>query len=188
MSRLSASPPASPLVSPLPGESSRAHAAFVVYVGLGPGRTLDATARALADAGRPLSRRQVGTLSARFNWVERARAHDADEAARVLEARGEATVSDEVEGYRVRQLRLAVELHAAVAGLLRLANARLASLDAADLRPQDVARFAEAAAKLAAVASSAESQCIGLNELLGLLREQEDAGPGSPFRPAPGEA
>jgi len=58
------------------GESSRAFEAYKLYRDLGAGRSLDAVAEQVYGEKARSSKRSLSRWSARFRWVERARARD----------------------------------------------------------------------------------------------------------------
>lgn len=171
-----------------PDEHARAFRAFRAYLSLGPARSLTRARAALSAEGAAISLRQLKRWSAAHDWVSRVRAFDADEAARTFAARTDARVNDEIEAYRTRRLREAIEQHEGLTALSEIANARLASMRPDELRPQDAARFLEVAAKLSASAAGMESQAIGLAELLTVLQElqEHDERHGTPGSPSSG--
>lgn len=150
-------------------ETPRAFRAFTAYRDAGPSRSLAAVATALADAGTPLSRRQIGALSSRFGWVERARAFDADDAATRLRERRAASMADDLAAYTARQRDAARDLAALADDVLAVLQTRVATLPPEAIRPQDVPRYLDAALRLRAAADNVEAQSIGLNELVALL-------------------
>ena len=176
-----------------PNESNRHYAMFAAWRDLGPGRTVkgEATLDAVAvpNGGKRPDERNLRRLMKRWHWQERAQAWDAHLDAERVAAQVEANVLLDVEGYRDRQQKLGKVMLEATIRLVTLANGRLAELKPGDLRPQDVPRFFEVATKVAAAASSAEAQAIGLKELVGVLAEQQErSGWGSPAGATVGSA
>lgn len=160
-----------------PTETPRAFAAFVVYRDLGPGRSLAKAADAMPHG--PGVRVMKGWSPA-HRWVERARAFDRHQDRIRLAARDEAVARDEygvtheLDVYRVRQSRLASEALDNAILMAKWVGKQLGLLMVSDepAKPGDVARMATAHTQVAAAASSAEAQAIGLKELMGLLEEQ----------------
>lgn len=167
-----------PFDEPAPDESSKHYAMFAAWRDLGPTRTLGGSdaldALAPLNRGRRPDVRNLRRLQKRHRWEDRARAYDAHVEALHSTVTAEIDVLRDIEDYRERQHRLAKALLEATIRLVTLANGRLATMKPTELRPQDVPRFFEVAAKVAAGASAAEAQTIGLAELLGVLTEQQE--------------
>ena len=122
-----------------PGESDTAWSGFVLYRGLGPGRTVEAA----ANAGTAVSprRRTWFTWARRWAWRERAAAWDASVDRRVL---------DRTADEHVARMRA---LGAVAAQTLALITARLATIQPDDLSSADWPRFVQAYERLEHVLS-----------------------------------
>lgn len=96
-----------------PGETDKSFAALGVYLSLGPWRSLRAACEKIY--GKTTVLKQVEIWSVKFNWVKRAAAFDAAEAAKVREAlaaqrldlarqvmRNAAKLNDVIEGADLR--------------------------------------------------------------------------------------
>jgi hypothetical protein len=135
-----------------PGETDKSHAAFEVYLSLGPWRSLRATCEQIYRKTTVL--KQVEIWSVKFNWVARARAYDAAQAVVVRE-------------------KLAAQRLALSEQVLRNAAQLNESIEGADLRG------VSAYTKMALDASRTET---GLPQTVGEVRVAgHDGGPlGSP--------
>lgn len=84
-------------LDPLPGESTKAYGAFLTYLNLGAHRSLDkVTEKGFADGS-------VHLWSRKFDWVNRAITHDAQQAGTLVEA-----TQDAVRMYQLRVIQGAV--------------------------------------------------------------------------------
>lgn len=148
-----------------PEESAKAYAAFTVYRDLGPSRTLRAAAKAL-QRGRSL----LDHWSARYGWVVRAEAYDAQQRA-IAQAAYEQGLRDEAARWARRQNEqrdeewgMARALMGKAGAMLRfpLATARqeedeegrvITIVNPAKWSMRDAATMAQAAATLARLAA-----------------------------------
>lgn len=123
-----------------PDESSKAFAAFVVYRDLGPSkRSLDAVGRRLADAPVKRKRGAHGTIldwSARYLWVNRASAWDAEQ-----DRIGRQAQLDAIREMHRRHAEAAVSL-------LTKALDRLKAMKPEELSPAHLLNFVVESAKL----------------------------------------
>jgi len=118
----------------LPGESAKAYEAFCVYRDLGPSeRSLEKARKMLP---KPRSRKWIGEWSAKYNWVERAKAYDDYIEKRKREEKEKAILE-----MADRQARLAIAFQQRVAQ-------RLQELDPSELSPSDLAKWFDVAAKI----------------------------------------
>jgi len=116
-----------------PGESTKAYAAFCVYRDLGTERSLEKAGQML---DKPRTRKWLGEWSAKYKWVERAKAYDDYIEKRKREEKEKAILE-----MADRQARLAIAFQQRVAQ-------RLQELDPSELSPSDLARWFEIAAKI----------------------------------------
>lgn len=147
-----------------PEESAKAYAAFTVYRDMGVGRSIRATAKAIAKSARLLKE-----WSARHQWVSRADAYDAAQRA-IAQAGYEAGMRAEAERWALRQneqrdgeWEMARALMSKAGAMLRfpLATATTEEVDGkvvTIVQPtrwsmRDAATMAEVAAKLARLAA-----------------------------------
>ena len=132
---------ASPMLLPWerrPSETNKQWLAFVTYRDLGPARTLGEVSRILYP-GRRRTRRPIGRVvawSSQNNWVERARAWDAEQDRINREAQSKARL--EMTERHLQQL----------VGLQTKAVQRLLAMRPDELRPGEVLEYLERAMKL----------------------------------------
>ncbi|HUM43488.1 MAG TPA: hypothetical protein PKI14_11125 [Fervidobacterium sp.] len=132
-----------------PGESAKAYAAFCAYRDLGAERSLEKV-RHLLD--KPRTKKWLGVWSAKYNWVERAKAYD-DYIEKKKRAEKEKAIMEMVE----RHAKLAMAFEQRVAQ-------RLQSVDPEELTPNDLARWLEIATRLERL-SRGEPTEIGKQEV-----------------------
>src|SRR6516165_3951384 len=132
---------ASPMLLPWerrPSETNKQWLAFVTYRDLGPARTLAEVSRILYP-GRRRTRRPIGRVvawSSQNNWVERARAWDAEQDRINREAQSKARL--EMTERHLQQL----------VGLQTKAVQRLLAMRPDELRPNEVLEFMDRSMKL----------------------------------------
>ncbi len=152
------------------GETPKAFAAFVVFRDQGPSRSLDAAYRE-ARGQRSGNKRAPGTWTdwyTRYRWKQRAEAYDAH-LERLARRDRETEHLGDLQAYRERQKRIAQATIENCVGLMEKAGARLEGLEPEQIPPKLLPAFFRAAAALAEVASNAEAQMIGLQELFNQL-------------------
>ena len=147
-----------------PNETSRQFAVFCAY------RDLHPLERSLVEVGRKLgvTKTYVERLSARCDWVKRAGAFD-DEQDRLTQSQR----ARRIEEMNVRHARIA-------STALRKVEERLEMLDADSMRPADVARLMEIAARQERVARgglpheplSCEPPVLRADEIRAALKAQ----------------
>jgi len=116
-----------------PGESTKAYAAFCVYRDLGTERSLEKAGQML---DKPRTRKWLGEWSAKYKWVERAKAYD-DYVEKLKRKEKEKAIKEMAE----RQARIAMAFQEKIIE-------RLQSIDPAELTPTELARWFEIAAKI----------------------------------------
>jgi hypothetical protein len=116
----------------LPNESSKAYAARQTYILMGTGRSQEAVSQRLAK-----SRQIISRWSARYGWVESARAYD-DSCGQLAAAAAADAYRHEVEAYRERYRAVGRALYSTAARLLVLLNQQIDRMDLAsgDGRPR----------------------------------------------------
>jgi len=117
----------------LPNESTKAYAAFCVYRDLGTERSLEKAGQTL---DKPRTRKWLGEWSAKYKWVERAKAYD-DYVEKLKRKEKEKAIKEMAE----RQARIAMAFQEKIIE-------RLQSIDPAELTPTELARWFEIAAKI----------------------------------------
>jgi len=116
-----------------PGESTKAYAAFCVYRDLGTERSLEKAGQML---DKPRTRKWLGEWSAKYKWVERAKAYD-DYVEKLKRKEKEKAIKEMAE----RQARIAMAFQEKIIE-------RLQSIDPAELTPTELARWFDVAAKI----------------------------------------
>jgi len=117
----------------LPNESTKAYAAFCVYRDLGTERSLEKAGQML---DKPRTRKWLGEWSAKYKWVERAKAYD-DYVEKLKRKEKEKAIKEMAE----RQARIAMAFQEKIIE-------RLQSIDPAELTPTELARWFDVAAKI----------------------------------------
>lgn len=155
----------------LDDESTRAHAAKIVYVTMGPQRSLEAVGQKLGKSKALMERWSVA-----HDWAATARAWDDQQAAAALAQAAEQYARD-LEAHRARAKRSADELYAVAAGLLQQCaravrgqtiegkDGKLYTIPAMELTP---ATFGTAMRGLLA-ALDLEAHALGVDKLLPTL-------------------
>lgn len=157
----------------LPGESSKAYAAFAIYRDLGPRRSVDEASRAYhrptpqAATSTATRRRrgasgQVRLWAERWNWSARARAWD-QELERVKTSKQVAAVEEMAERHAKEALMLqnkAVE--------------RLRQLRPEELKPRETLDFLIEAAKLERLARGEPTERIAEDHTFSDVKELSD--------------
>jgi len=128
--------------------SSKEYAAFCIYRDLGPNRSLEKVRR----SGVKTTLRWLQHWSAKYNWVERARAYD-DYLERRKREEKEKAILDMAE----RHAKLAMAFQQRVAQ-------RLQEIDPSELSPADMAKWLDIATKLERL-SRGEPTEIGKQEV-----------------------
>ncbi|MGB9858672.1 MAG: hypothetical protein ACPLQP_01910 [Moorellaceae bacterium] len=118
----------------LPGETTKAWAAFQVYRDLGPQRSLGKVREALGKSTGYM--RVLEEWASKYQWVKRAAAYDDYLERKKREAQEKAVVK-----MAERQAKIALGFQEKIAQ-------RLASLDPQELSPGDLARWFEVAVKV----------------------------------------
>jgi len=116
-----------------PGESTKAYAAFCVFRDLGTERSLEKAGQML---DKPRTRKWLGEWSAKYKWVERAKAYD-DYVEKLKRKEKEKAIKEMGE----RQARIAMAFQEKIIE-------RLQSIDPAELTPTELARWFDVAAKI----------------------------------------
>lgn len=135
------------------GETTKAYAAFCVYRDLGPDRSLEKVRKEYEKNGKKISVKFLGRWSAKYNWVERARAYD------------------DYLDYKKREeqekaIRDMAERHAKVAMLFQQkVLERLQGINPSELSPADLARWLDVATKLERLSRGKPTE-IGKQEVM----------------------
>lgn len=116
-----------------PGESTKAYAAFCAYRDLGPERSIEKAGQML---DKPRSKKWLGEWSAKYKWVERAKAYD-DYVEKLKRKEKEKAIKEMAE----RQARIAMAFQEKIIE-------RLQSIDPAELTPTELVKWFEIAAKI----------------------------------------
>jgi hypothetical protein len=138
----------------LPEETSKAYAAFVEYLRLGPQRSMEVTAQNL--------QKSVGTLrhwSERHAWVARARAYDAFSVQTELELAAVALRSKAVDWAR-RQDKVREDEFAAAEEAIELCREKMRELRGRSVEKMtlgDIAKLLDVASKLARLSTGMET-------------------------------
>ncbi|HWI58032.1 MAG TPA: hypothetical protein VNZ22_12460 [Bacillota bacterium] len=169
-------------------ESTRAFAAFQVYLSLGPERSLSATA---ARVGK--SQRQIEHWSSEHEWVARAQAHTAHLAAVEREA-AEAALRVQGVDWAKRQRELREEEWELHEACIRAAKQGLKEFyerdrDKAPIKLGEIAKLVELASKLGRLATGLATEKTEVTgEAGGAIRVELDAALKKIYgRPLPGE-
>lgn len=156
----------------MPDETPLAWSAFTRYRDMPKRSLLDAYR---LETGRIQARILTGQWSGwyrRFEWKARATAYDEYRDRIQREAR-EKTHREEIEGFRSRQRRLASTATETSVVLLQKVNERLKTLKVSDIKPGMLPAFIRAAASVSQIASGAEADALGIDDLLNQLDEHE---------------
>lgn len=116
-------------------ETPRAYEAFCVYRDLGPGRSITKTSQALHK-----NRTTIGEWSTKNDWVKRATAWD-DENDRLARELAQKEQAEAIKKMRKRHAALAMKM-------LEKAEAAIDSIIDEDIKPTDIPRMVDVAAKL----------------------------------------
>ena len=152
------------------GESAKAYEGFALYRDLAPP---ERSIEAAWGRYRPGAKTVPGYFkqwSADYEWVARTAAYDAHRESERLAAKG----TDEIEAFRERQRQLAAATTATAVRLLQKLNARLETLDAAEITPHMIPSYARAVAAVAEASTNAEATANGVTALLKTLEERGD--------------
>jgi hypothetical protein len=152
-------------------ESPQAYCAFVAYRDLRAERSIDHAYRTVSGQQRG-NKRASGRFtewSQRYEWKRRAEAYDAYLERTIrdkLEAETVGAYQNDLAAYFDRQKKLSAAAGNAAIGLLTKASEGLRSLNAAKMKPLELAAIFRAAAAVASAASDAEAVALGVNDLL----------------------
>lgn len=151
---------------PMPGEPMRAFDAFRAYLELGPSRS---NGKAAVRVGKTTD--LLDRWAARWNWVDRARARDADAALMERHAQEEVARAAAIDwnARRISIRRMEYDAAEQLAAVARKALDRFMAGDAEPPSLAEVARALELASKLGRLASG---MATDKTELTG-----EDGGP-----------
>jgi hypothetical protein len=168
--------PPSPSVNPVPalpwemqeGESAQAFEAFAIYRDMRADRSLSRVGQKLGKSGGLIER-----WSSENSWQERVLAYDQYLDRREREEREKAHLVA-IADYRDRQRKLSASATEAAILLLQKANARMRDLGESEEIPiASLPAFVRGAVAAAQVASSAEAEALGIDDLLRELDEPE---------------
>lgn len=155
-----------------PSETAKAYGYFCTFRDLGSTRTLEAAFR-ISRGASPTDLTITATspyrrIAHRWNWTERAAAYDtwADRQAR---QRRESEHYAELEKFRVGQQTIAKNARIVGLKLLEKIYAAAKAIDTNALSPAQIAQLGNTAARLLDVATNAEAEAVGVDEIRKLL-------------------
>jgi len=137
-------------------EGSKAYAAFCVYRDLGPERSLE---KVRQNLDKPRTKKSLGDLSVKYNWVKRAQAYDD-----YMEGKKREKKEKEILEMADRHVKLAKAFQQKIAQALQ-------QIDPAQLSPSDMAKWLDVATKLERL-SIGEPIEIGKQEVQGQVTQR----------------
>lgn len=155
-----------------PGETAKAYGYFCTFRDLGSVRTVEAAYRISRGAAPTDTTVQASAsyhrIARRWKWGERVAAYDtwADRQAR---QRRESEHYAELEKFRVGQQTIAKNARIVGLKLLEKIYAAAKAINTDSLSPAQIAQLGNTAARLLDVATNAEAEAVGVDEIRKLL-------------------